>query len=699
MDSIQARSVSLETPLEDGLLLIKQLKGTEELGRPFCYEVEFLSTEGHIEFDDLVGQKITVLLSVQHHETRYFNGYISCFRQLERTEEHYRYKATLVPWLSLLKQSSDCRIWQGKTVPEILKEVFKDHGFDKYEMRLSGTYRKLEYCVQYRETGFNFVSRLMEQEGIYYFFIHDKDDHTLVVVDSPVAHQSYHPDYERIPYRPISDEAFESEDIQSWTLHKELLPTSFSHTDFDFESPRKNLIAKAQIPREHAASDFGFYDYPGNFTNHTEGESYAKIRIEELQARHQVFQGRTNARGLSAGFTFTLEDYYREDQNLDYLVCKIHHTITSDAFRSKKIDTERPPEPVYQGSFTAVVSDTPFRPTQVTPRPTINGLQTAIVVGPQGEEIYTDKFGRIKVQFHWDRDGQYKEDSSCWVRVSQYWVGKNSGALYLPRVGQEVIVEFVNGNPDYPIITGQLYNGESMPPYDLPGEKTQSGTRSRSTKGGSPEHYSEIRFEDKSGEEQFVIHSERDLNISVEHDRKEEVGHDEKRSVENDREHEIKHDEKLVVGNNRTLTVEGTHTETIKKDTKIKITEGRYEHDVAGNSAQYHVEKDLEEDYDGKQTTRVANEIAITSEEASIHITAKTEIQLSVGSSKLLMKSDGSIELSGNNIAIKGQETVQIKGGSITSQADTDNNVKGNNVLSEGVVVNTVKGGMLLLNP
>ena len=699
MDSKTVRSVSLKTPLEDDVLFIKRLTGTEELGRPFCYEVEFLSNEAHIDFDELVGQKITVLLSIQHHKFRYFNGYISCFRQLERDEGHFRYQAKVVPWISLLTQSSDCRILQDKTVPEILKDVFKAHGFDKYEMRLSRTYRKLEYCVQYRETDFNFVSRLMEQEGIYYFFIHDEDDHTLVIVDSPVAHQSYDPDYENILYRPASDEVSESEDIQSWTLQKELRPTSFAHTDFDFQNPRKNLLSQSQIPREHAASDFQFYDYPGNFTNHDEGEEYAKIRIEELQTQHQIFQGKSNARGLAAGFTFTLEDCYREDQNLNYLIWKIHHTITSDAFRAKTIDSDSPPAPVYQGTFSAIVSDTPFRPAQSTLRPSISGLQTAIVVGTESEEIYTDKFGRIKVQFHWDRDGQFKEDSSCWVRVSQYWAGKNSGALFLPRVGQEVIVEFVNGNPDHPVITGQLYNGESMPPYTLPGEKTQSGMRSRSSKGGSPEHYSEIRFEDKKGEEQLIIHSERDLNISVENDRKEEVGHDEKRSVENDREHDIKHDEKLIVGNNRTLTVEGTHTETIKKDTKINITEGKYEHDVAGNSAKYHVKNDLEEDYDGKQTTKVANEIAITSEEASIHITAKTEIQLSVGSSKLLMKSDGSIELSGNNIAIKGLETVQVKGGSITSQADTDNNVKGNNVLSEGAVVNTVKGGMLLLNP
>lgn len=696
MSALQThRSVSLETPLGEDVLLVKRLEGREALGRSFQYELDLISKYPNLPFDEIIGQSVILLLKRQHAETRYFHGYISRFKQVNAEEDQTDYQATMVPWLWFLTQTSDFRIFQEKTIPEIIESIFKTHGFDKYELRFSSNYAPQPYCVQYAETDFNFVNRLMEAEGIYYYLIHNETDSILVLTDSSVSHEPVS-GYEEILYRPSSDPHAEEETIDAWSLQKQLLSTSFAHTDFDFANPRKNLLTQSQIPREHAISDLEHYHYPGNYKTHEEGEIYAKIRIEEIQARHELFEGKSCSRGLSIGHTFALGRAYREDQNQAYLVTAIHHTIISDAFRAQ---TSTDFEPVYRCTFTALRADVPFRPERITPKPTLRGLQTAIVVGPKNEEVYTDKFGRIKVQFHWDRDGQFNEDSSCWIRISQYWVGKAWGALHLPRVGQEVMVAFINGDPDCPIITGQLYNAECMPPYTLPNDKDHSGLKSRSLKGGSPENFSEIRFEDKNGEEQLVIHSGKDLEITIENDRREKVGHDETRSVANDRTHQIDHDETLNVGNNRKIKVTGTHTETIQKDTQITIKDGSYTHDVAKNKAKYHVKEDIEEDYDAKQTTKVAKEIAITSEQASIHITAKTEIQLSVGSSKLLMKSDGSIELSGNNIAIKGLEAVYVKGGSVTTQADNDNNVKGNNVLSEGAVTNTLTGGMVLLNP
>ena len=488
------RAASINTPLGSDTLVLKSLKGGEELARLFQFELELVSEDYDIDFDKIIGEKVTISLNIGDNDTRYFNGYISHFVQTGPEGGYAQYQATVVPWLWFLTRTSDCRIFQNKTIPDILEEVFKGNKFDAYERRLSGKYTPWDYCVQYRETDFNFVSRLMEQEGIYYYFKHENGKHTLVLADSPSAHDAY-PGYEEIIFRPPGDVEADGEYIRQWVIHKELRTGVYAHTDFNFEKPKANLRASSDIPRQHAAADLEVFDYPGEYDASGDGEDYAKIRIQELQARHETLYGQTDARGICSGFTFTMKEYERKDQNRKYLVVSANHSIQVDVFESGG-DAE---DAFYECSFSAIDATVPYRPARITPKPIVQGPQTAIIVGPSGETIYTDKYGRVKVQFHWDRHGKSDANSSCWIRVSQNWGGKNWGGSFIPHVGQEVIVSFLEGDPDQPIITGRVYNADQMPPLDLPANKTKSVIRDH---GGN-----HIRMEGAAGKEQIHFFS------------------------------------------------------------------------------------------------------------------------------------------------------------------------------------------------
>jgi len=666
------RHVELITPLGEDVLLFKRMSGTEELGRLFQFELELLSSQPDISFGDLLGQNVTIRLDLPNRKKRYFNGFVTRFNQSDvNTEEDYTpYRATISPWLWFLTRTADCRIFQEKTVPDIIKEIFREHGFTDFEDKLTGAYRNWEYCVQYRETDFNFVSRLMEQEGIYYFFKHEENKHMLVLADDINAHTVF-PEYDEIPYYPPdSGLRREKEHIFDWSISQEVKPGVYALNEFNFKKPKANMEVKAAVSRDHVRSDLEIFDYPGEYTEADEGETYVRARIEELHAQYEQISGQANARGLCAGHLFTLSGYFRMDQNREYLVESTTHEIESNEYGSADGGEE-----IYSSSFTVLESKTPFRPARSTPKPVVQGPQTAIVVGNPGEEITTEEYGRVKIQFHWDRYGKKDIESSCWVRVSHPWAGKNWGSVAIPRYGQEVIVEFLEGDPDRPIITGRVYNKDTMPPYALPGSGMVSGVKSNTTPGGGG--YNEMAMDDTKGNEKITIHAQYDMNTTVEHDQTNKV-----------------------VSGNRSVTVEtGTFTETIQSDTSITVKEGTYSHDVAANTAKYHVNGALTENYDATQSTTVGKDITITSNESKIHITAATEIQLQVGASTLLMKSDGTIELSGVNLAINGSVSVNIAGTSITSAATADHNTSGAIVISEGAASNTVKGGMVMLNP
>lgn len=658
MSTQDNRFVSVTTPLGKDILLFSRMSGYEELGRLFEYEVDLLIDDANkgivnagFPTNKVLGQAMIIAMDLPKGGKRYFHGLVTQFRHHGTMEGFYLFRAVLRPWLWFLTRTSDCRIFQELPVPDIIKQVFSDNGFTDFKLELTRTYKPRSYCVQYRESDFNFVSRLMEHEGIFYYFKHEQSKHTLVIGDSVNAYQTI-ADYETVPYFPPENTGQRQRDhIHEWHTAHKVQSGAYVLNDYDYKKPKSNLVTKYAQPKPHSHAEGEQYDYPGSYFEPPVGDTYANIRLDELQTEFEVMQGSGDAMGLTTGMLFTLKDHYISPENTKHILITNNFTIVNNQYRSTAIE-----ETQFESNFKVIRATQQFRPQRLTPVPFVQGPQTATVVGKAGEEIWTDQYGRVKVQFHWDREGKMDESSSCWVRVSHPWAGKNWGAISIPRIGQEVIVDFLEGNPDRPIITGRVYNAMQMPPYELPAAAVISGIKSNTHKGKG---YNEMSMDDTARKEKITIHAQYDMGTTVEHD------------------------DTQTVHNDRTINVDGTHTETIKKDTKITISEGSYTHTVVANHA----------------THTTNQQIVITSETAHIHITASTNIKLEVGAGKLQMFDDGRIELSGKNITIKGSESVNIKGGSVRSEADTEHETKGAIVKSEGSATNTVKGGMVMLNP
>ena len=471
------RVMEIVTPLGDDVLLFHGMSAREEMSRLFEYQLDLLSVKDDVKLDDILGKNVTVKFALPDDQTRYFNGYVTRFAQGGMHGRYHRYIATVRPWLWFLTRTADCRIFQEMKVPDIIKAVFADHPSADFKLELTGTYRKWIYCVQYRETDFNFVSRLMEQEGIGYYFRHTDGHDTLVLTDSTSKHSPVS-GYEKLSFvAPTEQVKPDLEHVHAWDFGREIQPGVYVHDDYDFERPSVELKTNKSLPRGYRPSDSEVYDYPGEYVERGDGEQYASIRIDELGAQFELAHGATNARGLTVGALLTLKHHPRGDQNREYLIVGANYDLSFADYEA----LPRGAETGYRCAFVAMPTSQQFRPKRLTPKPFVQGPQTAVVVGPGGEEIYTDKYGRVKVQFHWDRRGKKDENSSCWIRVSHPWAGKNWGAIATPRLGQEVIVDFLEGDPDQPIITGRVYNAEQMPPYDLPANKTQTGIKSRSS--------------------------------------------------------------------------------------------------------------------------------------------------------------------------------------------------------------------------
>jgi len=598
------RSIAIGTPLGKDKLLLRALTINEQLGRPFVMRADLLSEEAGLDFLKIIGKGVTIRWRMPEasggEEKRYFSGYVSSFVQRPRADGFYRYEATIVPWLWFLTRTADCRIFhtamsnppEDMTVPGIIKKVFKDHGFDDFTPSLTGSYRTLDHCVQYRETDFNFVSRLMEQEGIYYFFEHDDEGgaikHKLKLADAKSAHSEF-PGYETIKFRATTADAAEGKGtVLDWARVKQVQPGTYKVNDFDFKRPKSSLLGSSTQEDSHSNDAFEIYDYAANYSDEDSGDhgdAYAKLRIEELKAQHDIIMGRSDCPGLACGCKFKLEGHPQDDENAEYLVVAVNYRCTAEAYKQSGGQTD---VKVYQCDFTAIPADHTFRPARVTQKPRIQGPQTAIVVGKAGEEILTDEFGRVKVQFHWDRYSPANENTPCWVRVAQSWAGKNWGAMFLPRIGQEVVVEFLEGNPDRPIVTGAVYNGESKPPYPLPDNATKSTIKSNSSKGG--QGFNEFRFEDKKGSEQVFLHAEKDQDIRVKEVAKEWIGKDRHLIVKENQREMVEKDKHSHVKGDQLLKVEGNYGRTIQKNHVAKISgndhlavEGDYVRKIGGN--------------------------------------------------------------------------------------------------------------------
>ncbi|MDQ2105228.1 type VI secretion system Vgr family protein [Azospirillum isscasi] len=559
--SQDSQYLSITTPLGPDALALRTIVGEERLSSLFTYRVTMISSDDDIAFDRIVGKPVTVAITLGDQETvRYINAIVGRIEltHVDDRSQVAHYEAELHPWLWMLTHSGDCRIFQEKTVPEIVEAVCKGAGYTDIRKSLTGSYSPREYCVQYRETDYNFVARLLEEEGIFYYFAHEDGKHTLVLGDSGSAFAKS-PLLDAFEYRATEGHDDEDNVLSGLSVERRVTPKSYGIDGYHFETPSTDLYATAE-----GASGFGTVsDYPGRHTTSSDGESLAKLRQQALAFPGRRVRGSGECRSLEAGTRITVSGHRKSDLNAEYVL----HSVRIDGASGH-----------FDAHFTAFPPDLPFRPLDTAVKPRIHSTQTAIVVGKSGEEIWLDKYGRIKVQFHWDRLGKKDEKSSCWVRVAQNWAGKNYGIMFFPRVGQEVVVTFLDGDPDRPLVTGSVYNAEQTVPYTLPGDSTRSTIKTQTSKDGAGK-FNEIRFEDKADAEEIFVHAQKDMNVEVLNDLTRLVKHDEVETVENDSTIDVQHDRKLTVKNDRSITVsEGNETHDVAKGTRAVTVKGNETH-------------------------------------------------------------------------------------------------------------------------
>jgi type VI secretion system secreted protein VgrG len=673
------RSMTVTTPLGPDQLLLIGFSGHEAISQPFEFRLDLLAENTtHVPFELLLGQRVSIQLRVEHGTFRHFSGVCSRFSQGARDATFTHYSMEMVPQLWFLTKVAQSRIFQQKTVPEILAAVL---GSLDVVFEIQGEFASRDYCVQYRETDFNFASRLMEEEGIFYFFRHGPNGHTMVVANTPQSFPDIPAD-PRVTFEASYDEVIGENMILSWEKTQELRSGRYTLWDHSFEVPHKHLEAEAKIQDSVAVGNvrhklnighndrLELYDYPGEYAQRFDGvdpgggeragdvakifndnKRTVGIRMQEEAAAGLQVQGTATCRRFLAGHRIVLENHF--NANGRYILTGVRHEARHDYQYRSSSET---PEFLYRNSFVCIPADLPYRPQRKTAKPVVQGTQTAVVVGPSGEEIFTDKYGRVKVQFHWDRQGKNDANSSCWVRVGTPWAGKNWGMIHIPRIGQEVIVDFQEGDPDQPIIIGSVYNADMMPPYALPDNKTQSGVKSRSSLRGSTENFNELRFEDKKGSEDVYFHAEKDFHRVVEHDDDLKVGHDQTISVKNNRTETVQEgNEKVTIakGNRDVIVSMGNDTHQIKMGNRdVKI-------DMGSDTLTIKM---------GNQTTKL--NLGKSSTEAL------QSIELKVGQSSVKLDQTG-VTIQGLMIKINGQVMTQIKAPMTQVNADAILTLKG----------------------
>ena len=564
----EGRLIQIETPLGPDVLILESFQGVEEMSRPFQFRLRMFSHRHDIAFKDIVTKNVTVKVEAAENEFRYFNGHISRFEQLDNAGIFAVYEADLVPWLWFFSHTNDCRIYQDKTAVEIIEDVFQRMGLKHFERKLNGSPGKREYCVQYRESALQFVSRLMEEEGIYYYFKHEANRHVLVMGDHKGAPTECPGKSFRM--EPSGGSGYDRREdfVQGWRRARSIRPNRRTLTDYNFKTATTGLLQQTDTASDIKVSPpLEIYDYPGIYLTTSEGEAITRRHMEEEEAAGSRISGRGTCRVFSPGYRFQLEDHPRTRENGEYLLTTVRHEAHSNI-----ANLGMGAMAFYRNEFTALPRDLPYRPPRITPKPIVYGVQTAVVTGPPGEEIHTDEYGRIKVQFHWDRQGKKDDKSSCWMRVAQPTAGGGWGSFFLPRIGFEVVVSFLEGDPDRPLVTGCVYNSTNKPAKALPANKTQSGIRSNSTKGGAG--FNEIRFEDKKGEEHMFIHSQKNKTEIVKQDVAYDVGGSEEMYIQGDR--------TVSIGGSEDLTLAGDRTEQIGGSLTSMV--GAMRHEMTGGS-------------------------------------------------------------------------------------------------------------------
>lgn len=605
------RYLALHGPLGDDELLLRHIEGSEALGACFEYTLTLYSLNREIEAEAVLGKRATARLKFGEQPERFCDGIVCEFAHAGYAGRYTVYRMVLRPELWLLSRNRDCRVYQRRTVPEILYEVFQRNQLSDIESMLTGSYAAREYCVQYRESDLHFVQRLMQEEGIYYAFQHKQGAHTLLLLDASSAHQPV-AGLETLSLRKAKQDMPKAETpmLQSWMSVKRLHANKVALNAYDFGKPRADLlveISDAQAERVHHEAEL--YDYPDDYTLHADGDAYARLRLDELLSTYETAEGRTNAVGLHAGALLTLEDAPRKVDNREYVILSLNFGADSGPFESGGGG-----DPHFAAHIRAMDSKLQFRPARNSKRQLIAGAQTATVVGPQGREIWTDEFGRVKVQFHWDRYGKHDEDSSCWIRVAQSWAGSGWGGQFIPRIGQEVVVEFLDGSPDRPLITGCVYNGNHRPPFELPEKEKQSGIRSDTVDASDNAAYNELRFDDSRGHEELYLQAQRNLTVRAKHDSTTRIGHDATLSVKN---------------NVAVAVAEGNHDTTISKGAmRVQVKEGLY--------------------------GATAKEIVFSADDAIVLRVADTSIRLDATGLSLTVGSTSTINIDSANLLVVG---------------------------------------------
>lgn len=646
--------IQITSPFGENKLLLKSIEGEEHLSGLFRFNLEMLSEDDSLDPTQIVGKNLTVTLLLPDSNTQYINGVVGRFTQAGKTERFTTYYAEIYPWLQLLTMKSDCRIFQNKATPDIIKQVFSDLGFNDFKDSLTGTYQPRDYCVQYQETSFAFVSRLMEEEGIFYFFEHDSSKHTLVLADDSSAYGSC-PGLTQVEVRPAHPTRQERNAILDCSLEHNVTSGEYKATDYNFTTPSTDLLATA------SGTDTGrsIYEYPGWYSTKDDGETLANKRLAALQASGKLLRGVSTCPAFHTGCKFDLVKHYRQDANTSYVLMSLALHATQED---------------YSNSFEGIPTDVQYRPPRVTPRPRIAGTQTGQVVGKAGEEIWTDLYGRIKVKFHWDQSAAKDETSSCWIRVAQSWAGKQWGNIFIPRIGQEVVVSFLEGNPDRPLVTGCVYNAEETVPYTLPDEQTKSTTKTNSSKGGSG--FNELRFEDKAGSEELFIQAQKDMNVKVLNNQTSTIQKTRSASI-------MEEDEILSVE-------KGNRTIKVKTGNETHEVQGKRELTITGNEA--HTNKaDFTQTVSGNFTLKVSGNLSIEVG-GSVKIKAGTTVDFESGTGLTSKAGTALTNEAGTSLTNKAGTSMSNEANvSISSKANASHTVESNGIV-------TVKGSLVKIN-
>lgn len=671
----------------------------EALSKLYTAQITLASLSEIKSFDGIIGQES--LLTIINNDSdsggdRYFHGVVRKFEQVGKNGRFYLYEAEVVPALQQLTLRRNCRIFQKMQVQEIVKKILEEGGIysDCYRFALTNQERLRKFCVQYRETDLDFISRLLQEEGIFYFFEHYKDKHVLVMGDDPIVHVPIQ-GKPSITLNTQDGLVAEKESIQFFSFSQRQRSGVFTHRNFNFKKPSLDLTANkiGTTPRK-----LEVYDYPGLHVEPGRGEYLAKVRLEELTATREQGHGHGSSCRLIPGYTFSLTDHQTKSLNAEYLIIDVTHSGS----QPQAMEEVGGGAASYSNQFTVIPAKTPFRPPLSISKPVVKGVQTAMVVGPPGEEIHTDRYGRIKVQFHWDREGKRNDWSSCWLRPSQGWGGGGWGMVILPRVGDEVLVDFVDGDPDRPVIVGSAYNEENLPLYDLPAKKTVSTLKTRSYPKGSLDNYNELRFEDMKGSEEIYLQGEKDWNILIKNDKGQTVGHDETLRVENNRDKSVGVDQFVSIGNNHTETIGSNKYITVGRNKTEFVTVncaetiglakeltigGLYQVSVGGamnetvalaKAEEVGLTKavlvglHMSENIIGNRSINVGGNFSTTVSRTktlkakSIIFEADDDIVLKTGDSLISMKNDGDIVVSGGTLESKASGENVIKGARIS---------------------------------